>query len=150
VAAPALGHRRRERVGELHRRAQVHVERAVDLPRREAVHPAARRQRRVGHEHVDLPGPARDRSDGVRVGQVGRQHGRLPAQLVAQPLEHLRAPARQDHARAARVEGASNGLPDPSARTRQQDAGAGQLHGADTTPGAVFATATRVTRRHLT
>src|SRR6202035_393010 len=56
VPAPALHHLRRQRVSHRDRSTQVHVERAIDLLHRERVEQAARGERRIGNEDVQLTG----------------------------------------------------------------------------------------------
>ncbi len=130
MAASALGHPGRERVREQDRRAQVHVERPVDLLLAEAGHGAARRKRRVRHERVERPGPLQQRRQGVPVGEVGAHHRGVAAELRAQLLERVGAPAAQDHARAALGERPGDRLSDPAAGAREEDVAAGQLHRA--------------------
>ncbi len=108
--APALDHRRRERARELDRRAQVHVERAVDLLGREVVDRPARRQRRRS-PRARRPRPARSASAraAAAVGRGPRpaRSGRPPSSprscsstSARRPLTSTRAPRRAAPARS--------------------------------------------------
>ena len=128
MAVAARGHRRREVAREHDRRAQVDVERAVDLVRPEGVDPAAGGQRRVGHEHVDLARPARQRRDLLAIGQVGDEHLDPRAQIAGQALEHVGLAPADQHRRAAGVQPPRDRDPDPARRAGDQRPGAGYVH----------------------
>ena len=66
MARAALQHPGYERAGELHRRAQVDVDRAIDLVGGEVIHPAGGGQAGVGYEDVDVARLGRQRRRAVR------------------------------------------------------------------------------------
>ena len=75
-------------------------------------------QRRVGHEHVDVP----RRLEQPRRPVGGRQvrHERAPADRGRHRLELLRAPPRHEHRRAPRRHGARGRGADPAGRAGHQ------------------------------
>ena len=130
---PALGHPRQQHSCELHGCAQVDVECAIDLVRREAVERTARRQRGVGHEHVDLSCGLGEAGGAVRVSEVGRQLAVVAAEVLLQLVEHVAAPAGQDQLRAARVQRPRDRLADSAGRAGQQHSRSPEFHAADAT-----------------
>ena len=97
---PALEHPRQQRVREHDRRAQVDVERAVDLLHRERLEPARRRNPGVGDQDVHLAG-LRGQPRDLR-GSAERSAGeRARVQLRGERLEHDRPRATGERSAAA-------------------------------------------------
>ena len=140
VAAPALEHARQQRAGELDRGAQVHVDRPVDLVRVEVLDPAARREGRVGHEHVDRAGRLREPRRRVALGEVGRRPPRRARRGSSRSSS--RSSSRRpvsDHRRAARVQRARDRPADASGRPRDERSGARKPHARQRILEACFA-----------
>ncbi len=87
MAGAALRHSLRQQAREHDRRAQVDVERAVDLLDAEVVDHAARRQACVRDEDLDVPDLLGEARDGIAVREVDGE--RTPAELLRERLEHV-------------------------------------------------------------
>jgi hypothetical protein len=132
VPAPACCHPHRQGSRHEDRRAQVDVERRVDPRRVEAVEPPARRQRGVGHEHVDVRGPFDQAVDRPAIGEVDREH--LRVELAREAAEHLRLPTREHQLGVSRRERPRDRVTDPTGGTGDQRRSTLELHGAPPFP----------------
>jgi small-conductance mechanosensitive channel len=121
LAAAALDHPRRERVGEDDRRAQVDVEHAVDLLDGVGVERPGPRERRVRDEHVHVAGLPGQPLDVRAVGEVDDH--RLGADRLREQIERLALAPGQHEPRAARGEVAGDRLPEPAGRPGEEHAG---------------------------
>jgi hypothetical protein len=129
VPAPALDHAGREAVREGHGRAEVHVERAIDLLGRELEERPARGERRVGDEHVDVARLLREPLDVGARREIGDDD--VGPDLAGDPGERVRAPAAQHELHAPLVERAGDGLSDAAVRARdERPAGGVEDHAA--------------------
>ena len=113
-------------MGEDDRRAQVHLERPVDLLDREGVERPRGRQGRVGDQDVDVAGLGHEPGHLGTLGEVDGQGA--PAQLGGQRLEHVASPAGQDQLRAAPGEGPGDRVADAARGACEEDRGARDLH----------------------
>src|SRR5579875_2311411 len=128
MALAAGDHPRHERPGEGDRRAQVDLQHAVDLLLLELHQPAGGGQRRVGHQHVDLP---RLGHQPLQLGPVGEvTHHRPCPQPPRQRLEHLGAAAAQHQAGAVRGERLGDRATQAAGRAGDQHPAIEQRHGA--------------------
>ena len=121
LAAAALDHRGREPPREHDRRAQVHLEHAVDLVLVELQQRARAGQPGVGHQHVDVAGRVGQPLDRRAVGEVARH--RLGAQLgrqrlAAPPPGGRSAPAAAPRSASARAIASPRPPVAPVSRTR--------------------------------
>ena len=127
MPAAALQHRRQQRVRQRDRRAQVDVERAVDLLDREATPGAPTPgSAGVGDQDVDLAGLADAGARPRPVAEVDGQRARV--ELGGERLEHVGAPPGEDQLGAAPVQRAGDRVADAAGGAGEQDGGAGDLH----------------------
>ena len=129
MAGAARQHPGKQRVGEQHRRAQVHVERSVDLLGRVLADRPGARQAGVGHQDVDLSRRGGESRRGVRVGEVGDDQ--LGGEVVRQRPENVLAAPAQDELRAPGGERAGDRVAQAAGRPGDQHAHASDLHGRE-------------------
>ena len=120
------GHPRPQMLGKDDRRAQVHVERAVDLLLAVVVEAPGGGQRGVGHQHVDLAGTLGEPPDVPPIGEVGLHD--LASDLARQILEHLDPAPGEDELRAPLGQRARDRVAEATGRAGQQRALARELH----------------------
>ncbi len=135
MARAPRGHALAEQAAEHHRRAQVDVQRAVDLLDAEVQERAGGGHARVGHEDVGAGGLVRQALHRVGIGEVDGEHA--AAGLRRQRLEHVGAPAGQDERRARAGETARDRVADATRRAGDEGRAAGDVHPGNTATVAV-------------
>ena len=128
MAAAPRHHRRCEQAGEHDRRAQVDVERAVDLVghdiEQRGRRPAGRRWRRARRR----PRP-RATSRSTSSGRRGRRRtARAPSSAASGSSTSARRPVRTSRRRRGAASAPRDGLADAAGRAREQDGLAGDVH----------------------
>ena len=103
-----------------HRRAQVDIERAIDLIAREALEPSRRGYAGVGDQDVDLSGLLEEAIDLGGVAEIDGERARL--ELLGERLEHVGSPTGEDQLSAEVTQR-------PRDRLAQAAAGARDEHG---------------------